>query len=82
MLKEKGVEIQKIDITYEANALAFDIRQGQRQSGSAQESKHRMQVLNVSRAGAYSMVEAPTVAPGVMDEARLALQGSSVEFSA
>ena len=82
MLKEKGVEIQKIDITYEANALTFDIRQGQRQSGSAQESKHRIQVLNVSRAGAYSVAEAPTVVPGVMDEARLALQGSSVEFSA
>ncbi|HWR19954.1 MAG TPA: flagellar hook-length control protein FliK [Clostridia bacterium] len=82
MLKEKGVEVHKIDITYEANALAFDIRQGQRQSGSAQESKHRTQVLSVSRAGAYSVAEAPRAAPGVMDEARLALQGSSVEFSA
>ncbi len=84
MLKEKGVEIHRINVAYEAGALAFDNRQGQKQSGSAEESKRRLNVLSVSRASAYGAVtaEAATAAPAVQDDARLALQGSSVEFSA
>jgi len=84
MLREKGVEVHRIDVAYEASALGFDFRQGQKQSGSAEESKRRMNILSVSRASAYgaAQLEAATAAPAVQDDARLALQGSSVEFSA
>jgi predicted house-cleaning NTP pyrophosphatase (Maf/HAM1 superfamily) len=84
MLREKGVEVHRIDVAYEASTLAFDSRQRQKQDSNAPESKRRQNVLSVSRASAYgaAQLEAAAAAPAVQDDARLALQGGSVEFSA
>ena len=83
-LKEKGVALTKIDVTYEASALNFNAPQNRRQHKSdAQESKSRLNVSGISRASAYgSASEAATVDTAAQNAARLTLQGSSVEFSA
>lgn len=83
-LKEKGVALTKIDVTYETSALNFNAPQNRRQHKSdAQESKSRLNVSGISRASAYgSASEAATVDTAAQNAARLTLQGSSVEFSA
>ena len=85
MLKEKGIAVTQIDVTYEASSsLAFSGGQPYRQQkNDAQESKGHHTVSGVLRASAYSsLTETPADDLSAATSARLVLQGSSVEFSA
>ncbi|MEN6470377.1 MAG: flagellar hook-length control protein FliK [Clostridiaceae bacterium] len=79
-LKEKGVEVTRIDIAYEAANLSFSGYEARDRGSGAQESKRRLGVSG-ARASAYGAAEA-TADALPQDDARLSLQGSSVEFSA
>ncbi len=84
MLKEKGIEVTQIDVTYEASSLAFSGGQPFRQpNNDAQESKNHNVISGVLRASAYNaLTETPAADQSAATSARLVLQGSSVEFSA